>query len=108
MGSCFTKCYTEIYIHTYIIRRVAKFLENSSNKSNKIKSVPYAQRSPTRKCSLSPTLFLWYIDDIPTHPQTELALYADDALVRAADRRPAVAARRVPEHLGILVDYYTK
>lgn len=58
--------------------------------------------------ALSHTLSRWYIDDIPTHPQNELALYADNALVKAMERRQEMTARRVQEHIDILVDYYTK
>lgn len=34
----------------------------------------------------------WYVNDIQTHPETKLALYADDALIRTSDRRPHITA----------------
>lgn len=51
---------------------------------------------------LSLTLDL-YADDAPTHPHTEYALYADDALIKMANTRPQVVPNR--KHLDLLADY---
>lgn len=44
----------------------------------------------------------------PTHPRTELSLYADDALVKAFDRKPRLEAEKLQENLDLLADFYKK
>jgi Reverse transcriptase (RNA-dependent DNA polymerase)/Endonuclease-reverse transcriptase len=57
---------------------------------------------------LSPTLFLYYINDIPQHPQTKISLFADDTAVIAQSTLPNQTNKYLQRHIQLLEPYYNK
>lgn len=60
---------------------------------------------PQGSC-LSPQLFSIYINDMPQHPETKTALFADDTLIYASGLTNNAAARRLQKHLHTLELWY--
>lgn len=58
--------------------------------------------------SLSPTLFLLYINDIPKANNTELALFANDTAIIASSVNISNALGKIQQHLNLLIDYFHK
>lgn len=57
---------------------------------------------------LSPTLFAIYINDIPSHTNTKLALFADDTAIIAESKNVILSTKYLQRHLNTLYDYFTK
>ncbi len=81
-------------LHSYLANRTFQVtLLNAKSTSRAVRAgVP--QRSV-----IAPTLFSLYVHDIPTHPQTELALYADDTAVIATSKRIELLQKYLDQHL---------
>lgn len=57
---------------------------------------------------LSPILFNLYISDIPTHPTTNMILYADDTTIYAQSFYAQTATQKIRYHLTKITEYYDK
>jgi len=55
---------------------------------------------------LGPTLFNIYINDIPTFPNTKIAMYADDTALYAHSFSAVVAAKQIQIHMNLLEHFY--
>lgn len=58
--------------------------------------------------SLSTTLFLLYINDIPKNPRTRLALFADDTAILAEAKMERTTNNRIQQHVEELQEYFQK
>lgn len=94
-----------------IIELIDSFL---SNRSFQIQTDRHL--STTRKIEagvpqgavLSPTLYNVYTHDIPKHPKTDLALYADDTAIYTTSKSEKIITERLQEHTDHLLTYYNK
>lgn len=84
-------------IPDYIVKLMDDYLRNRTF-TVKVKS---AQSSV-----LAPTLFLMYINDLPKHPATSLALFADDTAVFSSSRKLEVVLRNIQKHIMLIEKYY--
>lgn len=57
---------------------------------------------------ISPILFEIYINDIPRHPKTSLALFADDTAVLSTSKNITLMTDHLQNHLCILEDWFTR
>lgn len=57
---------------------------------------------------LSPQLYILYTADLPKHPMTNLALYADDTTIYSHSYYAQVAKIRINHHMRILLPFYDK
>lgn len=57
---------------------------------------------------LSPTLFNIFTHDIPKHPKTELALFADDAAIITTSKSTKLLANNLQNHTDLLLEYDSK
>lgn len=57
---------------------------------------------------LSPSLYIFYIHDIPLHDNTSLKLYADDSLVHVQDRNIMTITKAIDEASQKIISYYNK
>jgi len=60
---------------------------------------------PQGSC-LSPTLYLIYINDIPTTPKTHLSLFADDTMFYTFDKNPIRAAIQLQHQLDLVLRWF--
>lgn len=94
-----------------IIKIIKKYLENRTNTViiNQEKSEPFQTTvGIPQGGSLSTTLFLIYINDIPKSQNTELALFADDTAIIASSKNPRLANIRINNHLNELIEYFNQ
>lgn len=74
----------------YIIKIIHSFLTNRTFQVKVNGKLSDKQKIPAgtpQGAVTSPTLFNYFINDIPKHPQTSLALFADDTAIIAESRR---------------------
>jgi len=57
---------------------------------------------------LGPYLFSIFMNDIPKHQDTNIALYADDTVVYASSTKPRQSIIYVQRHMELLQDWFTK
>ncbi|GFT98656.1 RNA-directed DNA polymerase from mobile element jockey [Trichonephila clavipes] len=57
---------------------------------------------------ISPLLFNIYVNDIPTHDNRILCMFADDTAILASHTEPKLAARAINRHLLDLEDWFSK
>lgn len=57
---------------------------------------------------LAPLLFTYYINDLPTHPDTTITLYADDTAISATSFRKNKSIDYLQRHIDLLEPYYYK
>jgi hypothetical protein len=90
-------------LHSYLTNRkfTVKINNTYSTLKTPLKGVPQGS-------ILGPKLFTLFINDIPTFPQTKLALYADDTAIYAHSFNAQVANKQIQIHLDILTKFYTK
>lgn len=57
---------------------------------------------------LGPLLFTIFMYDIPMHPHTKMAMFADDTSIRASSTNAKAATRWIQEHINLLENYFKK
>lgn len=57
---------------------------------------------------LGPKLYTLYINDLHQHPDTNIALFADDTALYASSLSVALVEKRLQEHLNSLTPYFDK
>ncbi|GFU91524.1 RNA-directed DNA polymerase from mobile element jockey [Trichonephila clavipes] len=57
---------------------------------------------------ISPLLFNIYVNDIPTHDNTTLCMFADDTAILASHTEPKLVARAINRHFLVLEDWFSK
>ncbi|GFW60001.1 RNA-directed DNA polymerase from mobile element jockey [Trichonephila clavipes] len=57
---------------------------------------------------ISPLLFNIYVNDIPTHNNTTLCMFADDTAILASHTEPKLVARAINRHLLVVEDWFSK
>lgn len=62
---------------------------------------------PQGSC-LSPTLYLAYTDDLPVHPTSQLALFADDITLMSNSLGPRHATSKLQRLVDVIPDWLTK
>ncbi|GFX06968.1 hypothetical protein TNCV_1555711 [Trichonephila clavipes] len=55
-----------------------------------------------------PLLFNIYVNDIPTHDNTALCMFADDTAILASHTESKLVARAINRHLLVLEDWFSK
>lgn len=88
-------------IHSYLESR--EFIVEVSGHQSTVKKIV---AGVSQGSILGPFLFKIYISDLPTHPHTKVAIFADDTSVRSVNKYPRTATLNVQEHLNTLADYY--
>ena len=94
---------------TYLIKILKSYLANRSFqvKVNNMMSTPQSIPAGVPQGGvLSPTLFNIFTSDIPTHPRTNIALFADDAAIFASAGKQKLSNQLVQEHANLLETYY--
>lgn len=102
---------TKNNLPTYLIKIIYSFLQNRtfqirinktvSNKFNITAGVPQG-------AILSPTLFLYFINDIPKHQNTQLALFADDTAILTESTQIQQCNKYIQRHITELERYFEK
>lgn len=98
-----TPHYLTKFINNYLTNR--KFIVTINNNNSNIKEI--AAGVPQGSI-LGPKLFLLYINDIPKHTNTNLALFADDTAVYATSGSKDLLLKQLQNHINILEPYYNK
>jgi hypothetical protein len=90
-------------IHSYLTNRTLQVkIENKMSDKKPIKAgVPQGS-------ILGPKLFSIFINDLPTFPKTNLALYADDTAIYAHSFNAEVANRQVQIQVNLLEKFFQK
>lgn len=95
----------------YLIKITETFLKERSYKVNVSGVLSPKHNIPAgvpQGSTLSPVLFLHYLQDLPENPKTTVRLFADDTAVAATSINTEKACSNVQEHLDELADYYRK
>jgi len=95
----------------YLLLLLKTFLENRSYSVHLNFSVStpiFLQAGLPQGAVLSTTLFSLYIADLPTSPNTLLALYADDTAVLTQSWRPDTIHRRLTHASTLLLKYFSR
>ncbi|GFV96232.1 probable RNA-directed DNA polymerase from transposon X-element [Trichonephila clavipes] len=97
---------------THLLLRVVETIKTDRNFSVRINDT-YSSHRPTEAgmaqgTLISPLLFNIYVNDIPTHDNTILCMFADDAEILASHTEPKLAARAINRHLLVLEDWFSK
>ena len=95
----------------YLLLLLKTFLENRSYSVHLNFSVStpiFLQAGLPQGAVLSTTLFSLYIADLPTFPNTLLALYADDTAVLTQSWRPDTIHRRLTHASTLLLKYFSR
>ncbi|GFS17732.1 RNA-directed DNA polymerase from mobile element jockey [Elysia marginata] len=101
----------EVGIHGRLYQWVKYFLVNrmiQTKINNGISSKLTQEEGLPQGSSLSCTLFLIFINDLPDVVQTEKALYADDLVMWHTNKHPGISARLLNEDLDRLQNYCDK
>ena len=90
-------------IHNYLTNRSFCVRYNGllSSFCNILSSVPQGSL-------LGPTLFNIYLNDIPHHHKTQLAMYADDTAIISTSKNLNYLTKQIQSHITILEDYFTQ
>ncbi|GFS18038.1 RNA-directed DNA polymerase from mobile element jockey [Elysia marginata] len=91
------------WVKYFLVNRVIQTKINNGISSNLIQEEGLPQGS-----SLSCTLFLIFINDLPDVVQTEKALYADDLVMWHTNKHPGISTRLLNEDLDMLQNYCDK
>ncbi|GFW54561.1 probable RNA-directed DNA polymerase from transposon BS [Trichonephila clavipes] len=84
-------------INSYLVNRIFKVRVNNTF------SLPYRVNiGVTQGSLLAPVLFNIYLNDIPSHPQTMLNLYADDTVILATFKNHKSITLALNKHLALL------
>lgn len=81
-------------IHSYLANRTFQVTLLNAKSNRRVIRAGVPQGSV-----IAPTLFSLYVRDIPAHPQTELALYADDTAVIATSKKIELLQKYLDQHL---------
>lgn len=98
-------------IPTNLIKLIKNYLEDRKSEVivNMKKSQPFEVKTGIPQGgSLSSTLFLIYINDIPRNPKTKLALFADDTAIIATGKNEQRTNTRIQNHLQEIQEYFKK
>ncbi|GFS16368.1 RNA-directed DNA polymerase from mobile element jockey [Elysia marginata] len=101
----------KVGIHGRLYRWVKDFLVDRMIKTkinNGISSKQIQEEGLSQSSSLSFTLFLIFINDLPDVVQAEKALYADDLVMWHTSKHPGISARLLNEDLDSLQNYCDK
>ncbi|GFR59057.1 RNA-directed DNA polymerase from transposon X-element [Elysia marginata] len=101
----------EVGIHGRLYQWVKYFLVNrmiQTKINNGISSKLIQEEGLPQGSSLSRTLFLIFINDLPDVVQTEKALYAEDLVMWHTNKNPGISARLLNEDLDRLQNYCDK
>lgn len=99
------------YIPGYLVKIIQSFLSERSFKVKVQNSNSDPQPIPAgvpQGSTLSPILFLFYINDIPENPKTKIKLFADDTAISAESMNQDKAVEYIQKHLNELSTYYKK
>ncbi|GFU88627.1 probable RNA-directed DNA polymerase from transposon BS [Trichonephila clavipes] len=90
-------------INSYLVNRIFKVRVNSTL------SLPHRVNiGVTQGSLLGPVLFNIYLNDIPSHPQTMLNLYADDIAILATFKNHKSITLALNKHLALLENYFNQ
>ncbi|GFV70768.1 probable RNA-directed DNA polymerase from transposon BS [Trichonephila clavipes] len=90
-------------INSYLVNRIFKVRVNNTF------SLPHRVNiGVTQGSLLGPVLFNIYLNDIPSHPQTMLNLYADDTAILATFKNHKSIALAHNKHLALLENYFNQ
>ena len=95
-------------IHGCIYKWIKSFLTDRTiltRVNNAFSSQEVLEEGLPQGSSLSCTLFLVYINDLPDILKTEKALYADDLVIWHTSQHPLLSARRLNEELSAIEKY---
>lgn len=93
----------------YIIKIIQHYLKNRTFNLiiDKVKSKTQSIAAGVPQGSiLGPRLFLYYINDIPKNPKSELALFADDTAILSSSWSKRVALKNVVDHYNLIKHYF--
>ncbi|GFY01649.1 probable RNA-directed DNA polymerase from transposon BS [Trichonephila clavipes] len=90
-------------INSYLVNRTYKVRVNNTF------SLPHRVNiGVTQGSLLGPVLFNIYLNDIPSHPQTMLNLYADDTAILATFKNHKTVTLALNKHLALLENYFNQ
>lgn len=98
-------------IPRYLIKLIENFLRNRFFQVATSHSLSDPQPIPAgvpQGSVLAPLLFTYFINDIPKHPNTDVALFADDTALIATSWKKDKSISYLQRHIDILQIYYTK
>ena len=96
-------------INTKLIKLISSFLENrtfSVHINDKHSTTRIVEAGVPQGSVLAPVLFLLYINDIPTNPQTQIAVFADDTAIYTSNRNTNYIYRQLQRHLDSLETWF--
>lgn len=95
----------------YIIKIIRDFLKNRTYQV-KVNQTLSSKRKPAagvpQGAILSPYLFNYFINDVPTTHETKLALFADDTAIIASTTKLNLNVRKIQKHLNVLEKFYNR
>ncbi|GFU48784.1 RNA-directed DNA polymerase from mobile element jockey [Trichonephila clavipes] len=90
-------------INSYLVNRIYQVRVNNTLSDTHNINIGCPQGS-----LLGPILFNLYINDMPTHPQTMLNLYADDTCITATFKNHNTITIALNRHLSLLEEFFNK
>ncbi|GFU07110.1 RNA-directed DNA polymerase from mobile element jockey [Trichonephila clavipes] len=89
--------------------RAPKMYKNYKVRVHNTFSLPHRVNiGVTQGSLLGPVLFNIYLNDIPSHPQTMLNLYADDTAILATYKNHKTVTLDLNKHLALLENYFNQ
>lgn len=95
----------------YLLKMIEKFLKNReftttvNNKKSNIKNIP---AGVPQGSSLSPTLFIHYLHDIPESNEAEVYLFADDTAITTKSMNEDRSIQLLQKHIDTTSDFFRK
>ncbi|GFV93400.1 probable RNA-directed DNA polymerase from transposon BS [Trichonephila clavipes] len=90
-------------VNSYLVNRTYKVRVNNTF------SLPHRVNiGVTQGSLLGPILFNIYLNDIPSHPQTMLNMYADDTAILATFKNHKTVTSALNKHLALLENYFNQ